>query len=86
MKSKEDKSLFLAQGQLRKSEANQDILDAWNRANDYGDSGTPRLDDWEKAEIATKILFKIDSEGYYPYVTYNGTKYVFRDNLDLVDG
>lgn len=78
------KSLFLAQGQIHLADFNQENLDAWNRARGYGDSGTPKYDDFEKAERADKTLFKMDSEGHFMYVSYNRVKYVFKPELEAV--
>lgn len=81
----QNKSLFLAKGQARASEMDQDVLDAWNRQIGYGNSGTPQSDDWSKADKFERTVLKImDDQGTYALVHHNGTKYVFRDTVNAV--
>lgn len=85
--SSDKSSVFLAEGQLRKSEASQEMLDAWNRNAGYSDAGTPKYDDWKNADIANRTLMKsYDGMGNLRYVDYNGRKYVFKPGIELVDG
>lgn len=85
--SSDKPSVFLAEGQLRKSEASQEMLDAWNRNSGYYDSGTPKYDDWKNADIVNRTLMKPDAgTGGLKYVDYNGRKYVLKPGIELVDG
>lgn len=79
-------SLFLAKGQIRKSEFSQDLLDAYNRENGYRTSGVRQRGDWEKAKIASKVLFQLEDDSMTPrFVTYNGDKYVLKDGIEVVE-
>lgn len=79
-------SLFLAAGQLRKSEADPEILEAYNRANGYFSEGNHKRDDWEKAQIASRSLFVYDpNNGSTPFVSFVSNRWVLKPDLDLVE-
>lgn len=79
-------SLFLAVGQLRKSEADPELLMAYNRSNGYGSDRNHKRDDWEKAQIAGRSLLMYDNTtGETPFVSFVNGQYVLKPGLEVVE-
>lgn len=81
-----NKSLFLAAGQLRKSEADPELLMAYNRSNGYASDRNHKRGDWEKSQIAGRTLLMYNSStGDTPFVSFVNGQYVLKPDLEVVE-